>query len=349
MKIRRFSKLNESSQKLTYACYDWDDNILHMPTMIHMDKNVNGDWVPEDVSTSKFAEIRKDENWRIKNNNPDEAFSEFRDFGPRGDTAFLEDTKKAISSGDLGPSWDAFIKTLYNGSIFAIITARGHEPKSIKKAVEYIIDNILTEDEKFHMYSNCLKFSYLFGTDYDSYDRIPKGNISSSKLISDYLDQCYYFGVSSTYCIKLFKMESTPSDVEKGKEEAIKFFTNKIHNFGNKLGKKVSMGFSDDDIRNVNHIEKLFTNELSLTHAMEFNIFNTSDRSIKSGVRKKIFQEGLDSSVIPFTKWNNMTQKLYPSGDSRQDDFQNQFRNNLGQLKDITKDINIKKKIERKR
>ena len=123
--IKRYSQYileDVSKIDLHYLALDWDDNILHMPTKIHMDHLVNGEWIPEDVSTAKFAEIRGDkENWRLRNNDPTQAFSEFRDTGKRGSKAFLEDTIEAIDKGEFGPSWDAFIEYLSKGTIFSIM------------------------------------------------------------------------------------------------------------------------------------------------------------------------------------------------------------------------------------
>lgn len=352
--VLKFNEYANSNMDLSYLALDWDDNILHMSTMIHLDHLVDGEWIHTPVSTSKFAEVRADNiNWRRR----DDSFCEFRDNGPRGETAFLQDVKSAISNKEFGPSWDSFIKYLSQGAIFAIITARGHSPKVLRMGVEWIIDNILDEDQKFNLYSHCLKFAYIFDEDYDSYDRIPKGQLSKTKLISDYLDNCDFYGVSSDYCIQKFGLGDA-SNPEKGKEMAIKEFTEKAHKFGEKIGATVSLGFSDDDIKNVEHIEKLFAKELSLTYALKFSIFDTSKRHIKGGVKKVISPElsesqssfgsinpqGIDSSVLPFTKWNNMTQHLYPNtkGDST-DDYHNSFKNQLGQLGDLSKNIDKKK------
>lgn len=338
---------NKVEFDLHYLALDWDDNILHMPTVIHLDHLVNGEWVHTPVSTAKFAEVRGDsENWRKR----EDSFSEFRDNGPRGFNAFLDDVKTAIFNKDFGPSWETFIKYLSKGTIFAIITARGHSPEAIKVAVEWIIDNVLTEQQQFELYSHCLKFAYLFDEDYDSYERIPRGKTSQTKLVQDYLNSCDFYGVSSDFCIEKFGLGDA-SNPEKGKEMAIKEFTKKVHEFGKKLNAKVSLGFSDDDLKNVEHIDKLFTNELSLTYAMKFAIFDTSKRHIRGGIKKvispvretqssfgSVSAPGTDSSVLPFSKWNNMTQHLYPSGkDNPQDDYHNLFKNQLGQLKDLTK------------
>ncbi len=114
MEILKFtSYLKENKDyKIHYYAFDYDDNILFMSTVIHMGRKEGEKWIPEDVSTSKFAVIRSDtENWRYPDNDP-ESFSDFRDYGPNGPGIFLEDTKKAISNKKFGPSWDDFIECL---------------------------------------------------------------------------------------------------------------------------------------------------------------------------------------------------------------------------------------------
>lgn len=179
--------------------------------------------------------------------------------------------------------------------------------------------------------------------------------MTKTKLIQDYLSVCDFYGVSSEYCKNKFGLGDV-SNPEIGKEKALKAFTKKVNQFGEKIGaKSVSLGFSDDDVKTVNHIEKFFKDELSLEFPIKYNVYNTSVRGNK-GIRTKInhqeevletqnnFGSGMgDSSVMPFSKWNNMTQNLYPSGkDFSNDDFHNQFKNQIGQIKDLTNDVKKK-------
>lgn len=245
---------NFPSNHLLYYAFDWDDNILNMTTVIHMEHLVDGEWIPEDVSTSQFAEVRNDkDSWRILGGDPELAFSEFRDNGPRGDVAFLEDVKESISSGKFGPAWDDFTECLSNGSLFAIITARGHESPSMRKGVEWIIDNELSEEQLYSMYNNLLKFAYLF-KDETEYSRILKGQPSKDRLVSLYLDNCDFVGVSAP------SRGGSPANPEKAKEDALMQFKSKINNFAEKLGFDAKVGFSDDDLGNVKHIEDLVDN-----------------------------------------------------------------------------------------
>ena len=48
-----------AERDLKYYIFDWDNNILHMPTLIHLERRTDrGDWVPHAVSTAVFSVIR---------------------------------------------------------------------------------------------------------------------------------------------------------------------------------------------------------------------------------------------------------------------------------------------------
>lgn len=358
--IRKFGDyIKESSNlELHYYAFDWDDNILHMSTVIHMDQKVGDGWLPIDVSTAEFATLRNDkQGYRLRNNDPGEAFCEFRDFGPRGGKAFLEDTMDAVNQGRFAPAWEAFIKCLSEGSIFAIVTARGHEPETIKSAVEYIINNILTDDQKFSLYSHCLKNAYLFSPgDVGQFSRIPKDKLTESPLIQVYLDNCDFYGVSSESFRNEFGQGSTENP-EVAKEMALDKFIEKCNHFGEKIGaKSVSIGFSDDDPKNVDHVKKFFKEKSALTnnfeHETKFNIYKTTDRNKPGGERSRFSTNesshqvwGMEGSVMPFTKWNNDTQWHYPNTkDAPKDDYHNQMKNKTNQSKDLYKEFAYKRK-----
>jgi hypothetical protein len=350
MKLVNFSNYIKESLheiELHYYAFDIDDNLFHMPTVIHMLKKVGDNWVPIDVSTTEFAKVRNDkDNYKLLPGN--ESFSEFRDNGPRGNMAFIEDMKIAIRNGLFGPSWDSFIQCLSEGAIFALITARGNEPSTYRKSIEYIIDNFLTEQQQFEMYSHCLKNAYYFShNETDQYARVIKGQVTKMPLIKVYLDHCGYYGVSSESFAEEFGSASA-SNPEKAKEMALNKFVDTCNEYGNQIGAKtVSVGFSDDDTKNVEHIHKFFK-EKSLMTNLKFNLYDTSNASRKGGVRTRfvgdeevkyessVQAKGMESSILPFTKWNNMTQKLYPNSmDAPTDDYHNQMKNNVKQAIDL--------------
>jgi hypothetical protein len=337
------SEKNMGGIELHYYCFDVDDNLLHLDTVIHMDKLVGNEWIPVDVSTADFAIFRNDkENYRLRNGNPDESFSEFRDTGPRGKMAFLIDVKKAIRGGSFGPAWDNFIKCLTEGAIFAIITARGHEPETIRKAIEYIIDQVLDENEQMLLYNNCLKHSYIFASDTE-FDRIPKGKLSQTSLIRSYLSQCDFYGVSSQSFKKEFG-EGSASNPEHAKELALEKFIEKCNFYGRNVGaKSVSVGFSDDDPKNVEHVRIMFKEKSALSHdfdhELKLSLYKTTDRSKKGGEVSKfrsgeeikeatdsIQAPGMASSVMSFTQYNNLASRLFPSNTKDNDPVANTHR-----------------------
>lgn len=278
-KYLQFIKENNSST-LKYYCFDWDDNILHMSTKIHMKHLLNGEWVDESVSTEDFARLRTDSNWKSY----DESFIEFGDFGPNGDNNFLKDVKIAINNGDFGPSWNKFINCLISGSSFAIITARKHGEKAIRKGVEYIIYNILTDEQKHEMASNLISFGDLFG----EYDVLKKYDFKL--LINNYLDNCDFVGVSNIDFINKntdLIEDNGIANPEKLKERALSNFIKKTNDWGKQTGYKVKLGFSDDDIRNVNTIKKYF-NENKDFYNINFSVYDTSDKTIQGGIKTKI-------------------------------------------------------------
>jgi hypothetical protein len=372
MSILKFNIFNEAieGRELHYWSFDWDDNILHMPTTILMDKREGDNWKPVEVSTSEFAIVRTDsENYRLRDNNPTIAFSQFRDTGSRGDKAFIEDVKKALSNNDLGPSWDKFVTCLKEGAIFSIITARGHEPQTIRGAVEYIIDNVLSDDDQHLLYNNCLKHAYIFGLDTD-FDRIPKGPISKTRLIQTYLDHCDFYGVSSDSFKDEFGQGSA-SNPEHAKELALNKFIEKCNNFGKRVGaKSVSVGFSDDDPKNVEHVRVMFKEKSALSHdfghELKLSLYKTTDRSKKGGEISKFRKgeevtesthttqaPGMASSVMSFTQYNNMANRLFPSNTKDNDPVANTHRLATDfiskQSKEWTKDIKKKPLVRGKK
>jgi hypothetical protein len=349
-KFNHFISESRDSEYLLYYAFDWDDNILNMPTKIHMDHLVDGEWIPTKVSTAEFAEVRNDkDNWKI---DYDIAFNEFRDQGERGDNAFLEDTKSAISQSKFGPAWNDFIECLSNGSVFAIITARGHEAPAMRKGIEWIIDNVLTEEHLYQMYNQLLKFSYIFGETNIENERILKGQPSKNILIGSYLDSCEYVGVSSP------SRGGSPDNPEKSKEDALLEFKTKVNDYAKRVGISAKIGFSDDDLKNVKHIEDLIDslhNE-QFPNIVEFVVKGTKD---PENITKKVLNRenltetahqtpGMEGSVLKFTQFGNMTGQLNPSSQiNRQDDFYNQFRRQIDYLaknKEITKDMKKRKK-----
>ena len=247
---------SEGTPDLKYYAFDWDDNIVHMPTKILV-KDDSGNEVG--MSTDDFAEFRHQigkEPFNYKGNTiVGYSDSPFRNFRTDGDKDFLVDAMRAKK----GPAFDDFRESINNGSIFAIITARGHNPNTIKEAIyNYIIEgfNGIDKDE---LIKNLKKYRSFVGED----------EMTDEELIKSYLELNKYHPVS-------FGDDKGAVNPEEAKVEAMETFVNYIKAMAAVLNKKaflkkdisnnfnpdnLSIGFSDDDPKNIEVMQKHFKNK----------------------------------------------------------------------------------------
>ena len=299
--------MKKNINRFLFYSFDFDDNLLLMPTVIHMDKLSEGIWIPIDISSQEFSRIRDNSNYRERNNNIQETYAEFKDFGPRGNKSFLEDAKYAIKNNKYGPSWKKFLKCLKESALFAIVTARGHDYEIIKEVVEYIINNCLSENEQNIMYENCLKFAHMF-EDNISYIK-ENGKFTDNKLIKRYLECCKYYGVGSKSFAKEFNIDSNIT-IEESKKIALNKFIDICNEYANKYNNKISIGFSDDDKKNVEHIKKYFEYKSSIYKHIKLNVYDTSN---VTNIVKTTFESSLenkDGSIMKFTGFNTLPNEL---------------------------------------
>jgi hypothetical protein len=226
--------IEDNKHNLKYYAFDWDDNILFMPTkIILLDKS--GQEVG--MGSEDFAEFRgmigKEEFDYEGHIIKDYAPNAFRYFRPEADKTFIKD---AIKATHLGPSWEDFVECLNSASIFAIITARGHSPSAMKRAVYELIirnkDGINSGD----VYKNIQKYNKIF----------KKGDRDGS--IQSYLDLCKFYPVSHP------KLAGSMGKPEEAKKQALREFAEYCKDFNQ--GKVIKLGFSDDDPRNIEVISK---------------------------------------------------------------------------------------------
>jgi len=277
--------------RLRYYMFDWDDNILHMPTRIHLEKKTLNGWEPCSVTTSMFAKVRRDTaHYRPRNNDWDQAFEEFYDTSARGENAFLEDTRHAlqpiIDGREKGaPSFTRFKKALMEGGLFAIITARSHAASSIRRGVEYFIQHALSPEEREIMVKNLRGFIKLFGED---------GTLlTDAEVVSRYLDLNRYRGVTSPEFQQLMGRATVGSESpEEAKQFAIQDFVRHVIHLIRARGvdASISMGFSDDDPHNVQAALTYLDQELAAEFPdVKFVVYDTSDPEHPTG-RKVIIR-----------------------------------------------------------
>ncbi len=296
MTARAHPRVNDEVAKrdFKYYIFDWDDNILHMPTKIRMEhRREDGSWEPVELSTAAFAVVRTDvEHYRPPLDGGWKAA--FRNFADEpGTTHFIEDTVTAlerIEHGEKpGPSYNALKKTLREGRLFAIVTARGHSPATIQKAVRVFIRYALSEAEREEMMANLRGYRKFF-------DKVETFG-SDVEELDYYLNACRYSAV--TYKGFEEKMKSDPIYHEKlatattaakpelAKEFAIRDFVEHVFHMlrrRGELNRFVSIGFSDDDRGNVKCVSNYIREELSRRFdGIKFVVYDTSDRSLAKG------------------------------------------------------------------
>jgi len=244
---------DEKTPDLKYYAFDWDDNIVHMPTKIVL-KDKKGKEVG--MSTEDFAEFRHEVGKKDFDYNGHTivgyAENPFRNFRTEGDKDFLIDSMKA----KVGPAFNDFKEAINNGSIFSIITARGHNPETLKQAVYNYIVNDFEGISKDELIKNLKKYRSFLGED----------EMSDKELIDSYLSLNKYHPVS-------FGDESGATNPEEAKVKAMNEFVDYIkgmaailnkrawlkNDIGNKfVPSKPLIGFSDDDPRNVEVMRKAF-------------------------------------------------------------------------------------------
>ena len=178
-----------------------------------------------------------------------------------------------------------------------------------------------------------------------------------SERIELYLAASDFFGVSSDSFAQKFG-QGTAANPEEAKKKALDYCIDKCLRYSkiiedkSKRAVKVTFGMSDDDPKNSSHLKDFFSEKAELSKDLSLHFYQTTDVSIPGGektsygVTETSHQTpGLESSVLPFTKWNNMTQRLYPnSKDAPFDDNHNQMKNQVGMAKDLYKKFAYKKK-----
>ena len=251
---------DEGRPDTKYYAFDWDDNLLFMPTSIILlsDKD---DEVP--MSTEDFAEHRQQigkEPFNYKGTTiVDFAPNPFRNFRSEGDKRFVLDSLLAQP----GPSWNDFVECINGGSIFAIITARGHNPKTLREAVyNLIMSNHLGINNK--TLSRSLKRYRNLGGDVNV-DGKPITTLTKNEL-NEYLNLCRFEPVTFG--------DGDASNPEEGKIKAMRNFISYCKEMAQEIGEKAFfkndivnneiepiIGFSDDDERNIEKMKGFLDKE----------------------------------------------------------------------------------------
>ena len=249
--------------------FDWDDNIMSMPTTIKVVKN--GENI--EVSTDEYANIRNNPEYSLG----DDAFDNFIN-----DDNFLLDLGEAIKTKSFAPSFGKFKEALIFANPISIITARGHKPETIRLGMDMVIAETFSEYELLDMLENIQKI-------YPETE-----GMDAQETLKMYLDSHDYHPVTSKIFAEKFGLRSgSAANPEQNKKVAFRDYVEKIINktkeMVNTKYNKLSIGFSDDDLGNVKAIEGLIEKELKHEFPdVQFIIYDTSDGGNKKIVIKQV-------------------------------------------------------------
>jgi hypothetical protein len=251
---------DEGNPDTKYYAFDWDDNICFMPTKIIV-LTENEEEVG--MSTEDFAEHRHQigvEPFNYKGTtiigySPDP----YRNFGTKGDKRFIIDSMIASP----GPSWNDFVECINGGSIFSIITARGHHPETLKESTyNFIISNHLGINSK-SLVENLKRYRSISDNPVnESFDL----KVNDKDIIMEYLNMCKFYPVTFG--------EGSASNPEEGKIKAMREFITYCRELAKEIGQKAFfkndvenreiipfIGFSDDDPRNIEKMKEFLSSE----------------------------------------------------------------------------------------
>jgi hypothetical protein len=280
-----------ADRDLRYFIFDWDDNVLHMPTRIHLERRTEaGAWTPYSVSTALFSLIRNDTaQYRPPGGDWEEAFRDFRDVEIGEENVFLRDTREAIDrvvSGEASPapSFETLKRVLTEGRLFAIVTARGHDPHVLQAGVRYFVDRVFTNAEKQAMLRNLRGYLEWLEPGHDTN--------SDAEVLDYYLSLNKYHGCMSPRFRELLREHNyEAAGTEEGKQFAIRDFVRYIIGILRERGvdKPISVGFSDDDEGNAQAVETFIEQELAREYpGVKFAVYYTNDPDLPAGRKVEV-------------------------------------------------------------
>jgi hypothetical protein len=206
--------------------FDLDDNLLKLPTKVLLK---NKDQKIVELTTLEFEEIRPN----LKELGFEILPSSFSGF--LNNEQFLEEIEKSTKAG----SWKNLENCIiHHSSIFAIITSRGHDPETLKKAIKLAILKNFSK-EQLETFSKNFKEKYNLNED------------NQEKLLDIYLGFCKFYPVNNPLIQEKFNSKDTSelkSFCFKEFQSYVKEFVK--NNFGEEVNVKI--GFSDDSLAHLN-------------------------------------------------------------------------------------------------
>lgn len=239
----------------SFYFFDFDDNVAFLSTHIYLFHKETKEEVP--VSSGQFAQINhivgqagEYQEYCIDFDHARGSFRNFRDvdlnllekaMGKK--QMFVQDILEALSLQDFqwkGPSWDCFYHAVFNRRPLAVITARGHNPETIKSGIGAMI-------QRGHL-PNVPNYLSVF----------PVSHLETRKSLGDY---------ALRKSVAELKKRAIRASVEQAFET---YGYNTYHRFG----------MSDDDPHNVQLITEAMQELKRDFHENSFFVFDSSGREL---------------------------------------------------------------------
>jgi len=258
--------INPHKPNLKYYGFDWDDNLVYMPTKIILRDQAGN---PYPVSTQEFSHIRM----RLDELSLTIDENTMANFGLNAAEQFLADIESAPTAG----SWNDFVECVNSGSIFSIITARGHDKETIKQGVKNIIDLEKDGINRSHLLDSLRQYRALFPE--------LREDASDEELINEYLELCRFYPLTNENMKAELSNPGENVNIEDLKVRALEEFISHVENLGALIRDKIEIsgnikiGFSDDDIQNISTIENWVTHHQV---NIETSLYYTGGSQIKS-------------------------------------------------------------------
>ena len=131
-------------ERRSFYFFDIDENILHLPTRIHLLNTMTGE---EKAMTQRDYEdikayLGQPGQWEDWADPPHRAYREFSDGKDRhGEEYLLRDVRRGLETDSWkGPSWPIFKYAVLKKRPVAIITGRQHSAEVIKAGIRLLVD-----------------------------------------------------------------------------------------------------------------------------------------------------------------------------------------------------------------
>ena len=263
--------LNKTNFVMKYYSFDWDDNIVHMPTKIMLLDNQGNEVGMSTYDFGIYREMIGKVNFEYENKTiVGFAKDSFRFFRKENDHLFLENILLATPA----PAFEDFKEAINNGSVFSIITARAHTPSTIREGIKLYIYSNFNGISKDKLIESLKQYRYI----------VNNNNLTDDELIDYYLDLCKYYPVNYFTYDKI------------NTEDAKVIFFNEFYDFCKKIFKYFR--------KNINIKRKLLGIDKIPNHFM----IGISDDDLKNN---KTYKEKLNKSNINIYNTNNGIKELY--------------------------------------